>query len=134
MSEARGAGPVFTVLLYFCRTQEGPAYSGLFNFCRSVCTSVSIWLSCILHGQYTSDPQYFENAGPTIKLLVGGLIRGAPDPLNPPYGRAEIYFGGLLLMDHSDHHRVKYLCDALDFKYHLGYPWGVPDPPYPLPP
>ena len=59
---------------------------------------------------------------------------GAPNPPNPPYGGAEIYFGGLLLMDHSDHHRVKYFCEALDFKYHLVYPWGVPRPPLPLTP
>ena len=37
-------------------------------------------------------------------------------------------------MEHSDHQRVKYFCEALDFKYHLGYPWGVPRPPLPLTP
>ena len=37
-------------------------------------------------------------------------------------------------MDNSDHHRVKYFCEAVGFKYHLGYSWGVPRPPNPLPP
>ena len=55
-------------------------------------------------------------------------------PLTPARGWGKIYFGGLLLMDHSDHHRFKYVCEALDFKYHLGYPWGVPLTPYPLDP
>ena len=27
-----------------------------------------------------------------------------------------------------------YFCEALDFKYHLGYPWGVPQPPLPFTP
>ena len=42
-------------------------------------------------------------------------------PLTPPVG--------LLLMDPSDHQRVNYFWEALDFKYHFGYPWGVPCPP-----
>ena len=63
------------------------------------------------------------------------LIRGAPTPLTPPlWGGAKIYFGRLLLIDHSDHHRVNYFCEALYFKYHLGYPWGVPRPPSPVTP
>ena len=37
-------------------------------------------------------------------------------------------------MDYSDPHRVKYFCEAVGFKYHLGYPWRVPRPPNPLPP
>ena len=53
---------------------------------------------------------------------------------DPPYGGAEIYFGGLFLIDHCDHHRVKYFCEAVGFKYHLGYPLGVPRPPLPLTP
>ena len=61
-------------------------------------------------------------------------IRSAPTPLTPPIGGAKVFFGGLLLMDHSDHQRVKYFFEALGFKYHLGYPWGVPRPPDPLPP
>ena len=48
----------------------------------------------VLLGQYTSDPQYFTDSGPPIKLPLGGMIRGAPDPPNPPYGGAEIYLGG----------------------------------------
>ena len=60
-------------------------------------------------------------------------MRGSPNPPNTPYVGDEIYFGGLLLMNHSDHHIVKYFGEALDFKYHLGYPpWGVPQPPLPL--
>ena len=30
-------------------------------------------------------------------------------------------------MDYADHYRGKYCCVALDFKYHLGYSWGVPN-------
>ena len=62
------------------------------------------------------------------------MIRGAPDAPNPPYGGSEIFVWGLLVMDYSDHQRVKYFWKALDFKYHLGYPWGVPQPPDPLRP
>ena len=49
-------------------------------------------------------PKIFTDSEPPIKLLIGGLIIGAPDPPTPPMGGAKIYFGGLLLMDHSDHH------------------------------
>ena len=86
----------------------------LSRFCLSVCPS---------------GPNIFKDSGPPIKSLLGGLIRGAPDPPNSPYGGAEIYFGGLLLMEHSDHQRVKQVWRALDFKYHLGYPKEVPRPP-----
>ena len=71
-----------------------------------------IFVYVILHGQYTSDPQFFfffTDSEPPIKLLLGGLIRGAPTPPNPPYGGAEVFFLGLLLLDHSDHPRVKYI-------------------------
>ena len=37
-------------------------------------------------------------------------------------------------MDNFDHQGVKYFWETLDFKYHLGFPWGVPQPPNPLPP
>ena len=67
-------------------------------------------------------------------MTIRGADQRCPGPPNPPYGGAKLYFWGLLLMDHSDHHRVKYFCEALDFKYHLGYPWGVPQPPLPLTP
>ena len=79
-------------------------------------------------------PNIFTDSGPPIKGLLGGLIRGAPNPPNPPYGGSKIYFEGLLLMDHCDHHRVKYFCEAVGFKYHLSYPLGVPRPPNHLPP
>ena len=35
------------------------------------------------------------------------------------------------MMDHSDHPRVKYFWEALDLKYHFGYPWVDPRPPGP---
>ena len=61
-------------------------------------------------------------------------IRGADQRCpRPPYPGPKFIFG-LLLMDHSDHHRVKYFCEALDFEYHLSYPWGVPRPPLTLTP
>ena len=83
----------------------------------SVRMSVSNSFSCVLLGQYTSDPNIFTDSGPPLKWLLGGLIRGAPDPPNPPYGGGgKIYFWGLLLMDLSDHQRVKYFWKALGFK------------------
>ena len=36
--------------------------------------------------------------------------------------------------EQNDHSRVKYFCEALGFKYHLGYLWGVPRPPSSLTP
>ena len=36
-------------------------------------------------------------------------------------------------MDHSDP-IVEYFCEALGFKYHLGYPWRIPRSPLPLTP
>ena len=61
-------------------------------------------------------------------------MRGAPDPPNPPYGGAEIYFGGLLLMDRlttiESNIFVKLLASNIT--------WAIlgesPDPPYHLPP
>ena len=47
-------------------------------------------------------------------------------PLAHPMGGgrgAEIYFWGLLLMDHSEHQRVKYFWEAVDFKYQFGFHW-----------
>ena len=79
-------------------------------------------------------PNIFTDSGPPIKLLVGGQIRGAPDPLNPPYGGAKVFFVGSLLMDHSDSHRVKYFWGALYLNYNFSYSWGVLRPPDPLTP
>ena len=73
-------------------------------------------------------PKIFTDSEPPIKLLLGGLIRGAPTPPNTPSGGAEVFLLGLLLMDHSDHPIVKYLWGPLDHKYHYCYPWGVPQP------
>ena len=71
------------------------------------------------------------DSGPPKKLLLWGLVRGAPNPLNPSEGVGDWnIFERLLLMDYSDHHRVKYFCEALDFKYHLGYSCGVPQLPF----
>ena len=53
-------------------------------------------------------PNIFTDSGPPIKWLLGGLITGAPDPSNPPYGGgAEIFFGGLLLMVDYGHNWPK---------------------------
>ena len=57
-------------------------------------------------------------------------MRGAPYPPNPPYGGAEIYFGGLLLMDRmttiESNIFVKLLASNIT--------WAIlgesPDPPY----
>ena len=37
-------------------------------------------------------PNIFTDSGPPLKLLVGGLIRGDPDPNNRPYGGMKKYF------------------------------------------
>ena len=37
-------------------------------------------------------------------------------------------------MEHSNQQRVKYFWEVLAFKYHLGFPSGVPQPPRPLNP
>ena len=81
----------------------------LFIFLMYKCTS-PFGLVVSYSANIPQTPNIFTYSRPPIKLLLGGLIRGAPDPPNPPYGWAEIYFGGLILMDHSDHHRVKYIC------------------------
>ena len=39
-------------------------------------------------------PNIFIDSESPIELLLGGLMRGAPDPLTPLYG-AEIFFGGV---------------------------------------
>ena len=44
------------------------------------------------------------------------------------------YILGVITNGQNDHNTVKYFCEALGFKYHLGYPWGVPRPPLPLTP
>ena len=56
-----------------------------------------------------------------------------PTPLTLPMGGQNIFWG-VITNGQNDHHRVKYFCEALGFKYHLGYPWGVPRPPLPLTP
>ena len=118
MPDSRGAGlheafQIWSVRLYIC-----PSVRLHFNLCF------------ILHRQFTLDPNILTFSGPPIKLLVGGLIRGAPDPPNPPYrGReegAKISFWGLWLMDHSNPNRIKYSCEALDLKYILSNSKGGP--------
>ena len=74
------------------------------------------------------------DSGPSIKLLIGVLIRDAPDPPNPPNGGAKVFFGGLWLKDLANPHWVKYNWETLDLKYVLGYYWRVPQPLWPLTP
>ena len=38
--------------------------------------------------------KFLPGSGPSIKLLIGGLIRDAPDPLTPPMGGPKYFFGG----------------------------------------
>ena len=38
----------------------------------------------------------FTDSGPSIKLLIGVLIRDAPDPPNPPNGGGQSIFGGVM--------------------------------------
>ena len=104
----------------------------------SVNPYVSNSFSLLLLSQYTLDPQYFYRFRTPYKMTIRGADYRCPRPPPPPPfgggGGGKIYFGGLLLMDHSDHQRVKYFCEALGFKYHLGYPWGLGSPPTPLAP
>ena len=48
------------------------------------------------HAQYTSEPQDFAESEPPIKLLLGGLIRCGPNPSNPPYRGAKLFFWGVV--------------------------------------
>ena len=55
------------------------------SVCTSFCMFISTLSCCfIVHGHFISDSQYFSDYGPPIKLPLGGLIRGAPDPPTPP--------------------------------------------------
>ena len=68
----------------FCRTQKGPAYTRLFNFCpyvrpyvrpyirTSVRPYVSNSFSLLLLDQYTSDPQYFYRFRTPYKMTIRG--------------------------------------------------------------
>ena len=63
-------------------------FAGPKRFSRSrpsVCADVSTWLLSL---SYTANwpwtPNIFTDSEPPIKWLVGGLIKGAPDPPNPP--------------------------------------------------
>ena len=38
-------------------------------------------------------PKIFTDSEPPIKWLIGGLIRGAPDPLTPSMGDAKYFWG-----------------------------------------
>ena len=94
----------------FAGPKRGRPTGGFSIFVRMY---VSNSFSCILHGQYTSDPQYFYRFRTPYKITNKGADQRYPRPPQPPYGGAEIYFGGVLMMDHSDHHRVKYLSDPV---------------------
>ena len=129
----------FTLLYYIsgdiCRTQEGPANRRLLNFCPYVRPSVTNLFSCVLLCQYTSDPQYFYRFRTPYKLLVGGLIRGAPDPPNPPPMGGlkyilEGYYWLTILTTIEWNKIVKLLTSSIT--------WAIlgesTNPPYPLPP
>ena len=63
-------------------TGAGLQYKWLLNLCMSIPTSVrpyfSTMISFILHGQYTLDLKIFTDSETSIKLLLGGLSKGAP--------------------------------------------------------
>ena len=82
---------------------------------------------------YLGPPQIFTDSEPTIKWLIGGLIRVAPDPPYPPPmgGGAKGFFWGVMT---AGPFLVKYFLKALDLKYIFSYSWGVPRPPDHLPP
>ena len=95
---------------------------------------VSNSFSCVLLGQYTSDPQIFYRFGTPYKMTNRGDYQRRPDRPNPPpmvEGKNMFFLGGVLLMEHSDHQKVNKLLGDLDFKYHLRYPKEVPPPPLP---
>ena len=60
----------------------------------------------ILHDQYTSDNIFYR----ICKIISEGADQRCPQPPNPWN-----IFGGVLLRDHSDHHRLKYFCEAHDW-------------------
>ena len=41
-------------------------------------------------------PNIFTDSGPPIKIPLEGLIKGAPDPPDPPYGGGQNIFGGVI--------------------------------------
>ena len=90
-----------------------------------------IWLSCIIKRPiYLGPPRFWT----PYKITTRGVIRGGPDPPNPPYGWAKVLLCGLLPKDHSHHQRVKYFWEAPDLEKYSGCPWGVFRPPWPLTP
>ena len=86
--------------LFFCRAQEGLAYTRVFNFSRSVCLSVSTMRKRLLHAHYILGPKIFTDSEPSIKCQLGVPIRGARPQI--------MVFWGVWLIDLSDPHRVKY--------------------------
>ena len=48
------------------------------------------------HEYYTLVPKIFTDSEPPIKWLIGGRMRGAPYPPDPPlWGGQSIFFGGM---------------------------------------
>ena len=52
----------------------------------SVNPLVSNLFSCVLLGQYTSDPQYFYRFRTPYKMTIRVADQKCPQPPNPPYG------------------------------------------------
>ena len=110
--------------------------------CLFVCLCVCLWTCPAPYifswwmsysANIPGTPNIFTDSGPPIKWLLGGLVRGAPDPHNPPYGGAEIYLGGLLLMYHFDHNSQIFLWSSW-LEISLGLSLGNPPntlTPYP---
>ena len=70
-------------------------------------------------------------------MTTRGLIIVSSTPLAPPpcpWGGRGNHFRGIRLNDHSDPHKGKYFCEALDLKYNFDYSLGVPQLPTPYPP
>ena len=116
---------------------RGVAYRRLFNFCPFVSLFVcpSPIRSVLSYSANISQtPNIITDSRPRIKWLLGGHIRGAPNPPNPHYWGPKYVLGGYhwwtMLITIESTFFVKLLTSNI--------PWAIlgksPDPQYPLPP
>ena len=83
----------------FCYCLCVVGHSVIRSFGRSVVRSSPLLkVSALLKdsANLPRTPNIFTDSGPPMYWLLGGLIRGDPDPPNPPYGGGQkyVFFGG----------------------------------------
>jgi hypothetical protein len=125
--------------IYFCHGQDPkdrpwPSGTLLACSCSSCCWGIKRWrkakTSCHMHNT-PRTPNIFTDSGPPIKLPLGGLIRGAPHPPDPPlWGGQNIFWGVITngpFWPPESNFFVKLLSSNIT--------WAIlgesPDPPYP---